>query len=272
MGGSIATIEHTVTSKSNKINFFIVNHLLIGGVIVNKIKAVHIIAFVNVFIFILMFISGVFSERQPLIQTILFLKFGAQYGPAVSQGDWFRIFTAMFVHGGILHILFNTYALIYFGSIVENIYGVQRFISFYFTSGIIGNLATQVFYYETISVGASGAIFGLIGVLFAAGFRRDTPIFIKHFTGLSLLPIILFNLVYGFIPSSNINNAAHLGGFLAGMIFGYLTGANPYLRRKAKIAWTAASTILVCIVIISFAFLVIKAPEIDELLRILRGF
>ncbi len=237
-----------------------------------KIKATHIIAFINVFIAILMFISGVFTERHPLAQTLLFLKFGAQYGPAVSQGDWFRIFTAMFVHGGILHILFNTYALIYFGSIVENVYGIPRFISFYFTSGIVGNLATQVFYYKSLSVGASGAIFGLIGVLFSAGFRRDTPIFVRPFTGLSLLPIILFNLVYGFIPGSNINNAAHLGGFLTGMLFGYLTTASPYLRRRVKALWITVAAILVGIIIVSFVFLAIRAPEIDALLRKLRGF
>gem|GEM_PF-4638881 len=135
-------------------------------------RAVYFILLFNAFIFVMMTFSGVFSTRDPVLQMLLLLRYGAQYGPRVDAGDWFRLITALFVHGGILHILFNSYALYYFGLIVEDIYGTEKFLVGYFFTGIVGNLATHVFYHDTISVGASGAIFGLIGILFAAGFSK----------------------------------------------------------------------------------------------------
>nr|WP_083815764.1 rhomboid family intramembrane serine protease [Pseudothermotoga thermarum] len=188
-------------------------------------------------------------------QAYLLIRLGAQYGPLVSGGEWYRVITAMFVHGGLLHLLFNSYALFYFGTIVESIYGTEKFVIFYLLAGAVGNLATHVFYYRSISVGASGAIFGLVGILFALGFRRDTPIFMRQFTGMALLPMIIFNVVYGFMPGSNINNAAHLGGFLAGMAIGYFADPRPVYaswKRGSRIFWKAAA-ILSCL-FVAFCF------------------
>ncbi len=199
------------------------------------LKATYIILGVNILISLLMFFLGnLLTFRN---EAYLLIRLGAQYGPLVSKGEWYRIVTAMFVHGGLLHLLFNSYALFYFGTLVESIYGFEKFVFFYILTGVVGNLATQFFYYRSISVGASGAIFGLVGILFALGFRKDTPIFMRQFTGAALLPMIIFNVVYGFIPGSNINNAAHVGGFLSGMAVGSL--AEP---RPAYISWKKFST------------------------------
>ena len=151
---------------------------------------------------------------------IVFILFGAQYGPLVSQGQWYRIITAMFMHGGFLHLAFNMYALYILGANTEALYGTYKFLSFYLLSGIVGNIATQFFYYDSLSVGASGAIFGLVGALFGAGFRKDTPFYVKPLTGTALLPMIILNIVLGFMPGSGINNAAHIGGLVTGMILG----------------------------------------------------
>ncbi|MCD6550932.1 rhomboid family intramembrane serine protease [Thermotoga sp.] len=231
-------------------------------------RAVYFILLFNAFIFVMMSLSGIFSTREPVLQMLLFLRYGAQYGPRVDAGDWFRLITALFVHGGILHILFNSYALYYFGLIVEDIYGTEKFLFSYFFTGVIGNIATHIFYHDTISVGASGAIFGLIGVLFAAGLRKDTPFFMRPVTGASLLPIILINVVYGFLPGTNINNAAHLGGFLTGMLLGYTMKPFSWKRRAL---WKAIAILTVLLVALSYAFLIKQIPEIDEAIRRFRA-
>lgn len=180
------------------------------------------------------------------------LKFGGQYGPFVSTGDWYRIVTAMFVHGGWLHLLFNMYALYYLGMLVENIYGPSKLLVVYFVSGIVGNLLSQVFYYSTPSVGASGAIFGLVGLLLAATyFRKDFPPTVKRALYLSLLPTVIFNIAYGFVPGTDINNAAHLGGFGTGLLLGYLIPVRHSWGIKKKI-WNTAAALTLIIVVGSF--------------------
>ncbi len=185
---------------------------------------------------------------------IVFLLFGAQYGPLVSQGQWYRIITAMFMHGGFLHLAFNMYALYILGSNAEALYGTYKFLSFYLLSGIVGNIATQIFYYDSLSVGASGAIFGLVGALFGAGFRKDTPFYVKPLTGTALLPMIILNIVLGFMPGSGINNAAHIGGLVTGMILGRALPV--YTSYKAERVWKIITYSLVGITVLSYVLLI----------------
>ncbi len=206
--------------------------------------------FVNSVIFLIFYASYLFSGSNPL----LYLRFGAQFGPIVSSDQWYRIVTAMFMHGGVLHLLFNMYALYILGNYVESIYGSYRFLVFYLSTGIIGNIATHLFYYNSISVGASGAIFGLVGVLFLAGFRKDTPFFLKSVTGSALLPMIIFNIVLGFIPGTGINNAAHIGGLLSGMLFGYIFPV--YDNYRFRNVWRILAYVLIGVVVLSFLGLI----------------
>ncbi len=174
---------------------------------------------INALIFIMMFIFGGFSAfNNPRILLI----FGAQYGPLVAEGQWIRLITSMFVHGGFFHILLNMFALFYFGNVVEKVYGPYKYFSVFMISGIVGNILTHLIIPGSFSVGASGAIFGLVGLLFGAGFRNDTPRILQGMTGTALLPIILINVIFGFTAQS-INNFAHLGGLAAGFTFGWLT-------------------------------------------------
>ncbi|MGM0639869.1 MAG: rhomboid family intramembrane serine protease [Thermotogota bacterium] len=174
---------------------------------------------INALIFIMMFIFGGFSAfNNPRILLI----FGAQYGPLVAEGQWIRLITSMFVHGGFFHILLNMFALFYFGNVVEKVYGPYKYFSVFMISGIVGNILTHLIIPGSFSVGASGAIFGLVGLLFGAGFRDDTPRILQGMTGTALLPIILINVIFGFTAQS-INNFAHLGGLAAGFTFGWLT-------------------------------------------------
>jgi len=211
---------------------------------VDRRSATFIITLVNVILFILELLGG--------FTTTTLLKLGAQYGPMVDAGQYYRLITAMFLHGGFLHIFFNMYALLYLGNVVERVYSTPKFLSVYFFSGVVGNLATQIFYHNTISIGASGAIFGLVGMLFAAGRRHDIPYYLKPLTGAALLPMILVNLVLGF-TAGNINNAAHIGGLLAGMAFGLLV--SPRYTWRSWRRWIVVMYIITSLMIASFLLL-----------------
>ena len=273
---------------------------MFGGMNVNRFKnASGTLVILNVLLYIAMVIFSprglgnfVYCKTLIPVSVAKYLLFGAQVGVIVSGcGEWFRLFTAMFVHGGILHLLFNMYALYYLGNLVEYTYGVWRFLVFYFASGFVGNVATQIFYKSSISLGASGAIFGLAGVLLSAGFRSDTPIFLRPYTGAALLPMVIFNIVYGFIPGSGINNAAHIGGLITGMIFGYFTGVphysislrelsyriryrdfwtNPWYRNlRREFVWVLAGSASIVIVMIAFIALI---PSSVRMISALRGW
>ncbi len=200
--------------------------------------------FINALVFLLMFLIGgsnVFGDVRWL------LVFGAHFGPLmIEEGQWFRLVTSMFIHGGMMHIFFNMYILYIFGNLAEKVYGSYKFLTIYVSTGIIASLATLIVNPATISVGASGAIFGLIGLLFGTGFRKDTPSLLKSITGTTLLPMILINVFLGFtVPS--INNAAHLGGLFSGFAFGLLTPVLKHYSRYSlwKFSYAASLIILV---------------------------
>lgn len=205
---------------------------------------------INSLILLVFYVVKTFFVHSELV----YLMFGAQYGPLISDGQWYRVITAMFMHGGFLHLAFNMYALYILGNYVEGVYGTYRFIVYYLVSGIVGNIATQIFYYDSLSVGASGAIFGLVGSLFGAGFRKDTPFFLKPITGSALLPMIVLNIALGFIPGSGINNAAHIGGLLTGMVLGYSLPV--YHTYRAEKIWKTLAYILIGIVFFAYGFLI----------------
>lgn len=138
---------------------------------------------------------------------------------AVAAGEWWRLFSVTLLHGNFLHLFFNMYALYLTGPIVERWYGSGWFIVFYLACAAAGSVASFVFGGDAPSVGASGAIFGLFGMLFAAG-RLHHPVDRQGRMLVSQLGmLILINVAFGFaIPG--IDNAAHLGGLAAGALLG----------------------------------------------------
>src|SRR5437870_780698 len=145
------------------------------------------------------------------------MAFGVKSNPEIAQGQWWRFVTPIFIHIGLLHIFFNSYALWIVGPQVEKLYGSARFVILYVLTGVAGVIGSYFYHPETISAGASGAIFGLFGVLLVFGlrYRSDIPPFFKRAVGTGVLPVIVINLVIGFsIPA--IDNSAHIGGLLAG--------------------------------------------------------
>jgi len=149
--------------------------------------------------------------------------FGANFGPETLSGDWWRLVTYMFLHGGIMHIAFNMWCLWDLGRLCESLYGRWTFGAIYLITGIAGGLASVAWNPLVLSVGASGAIFGLAGALIASFSLGEfsLPSVALRGTLRSLLFFAGFNLFFGAVVSG-IDNACHVGGLVSGLALGAL--------------------------------------------------
>ena len=166
---------------------------------------------INVIAFIWERISGALNSSAALE------AHGGLVGADVLAGQWWRIFTSAFLHASEMHILFNMIALLQVGTFVELIFGTPRMAIIYIFAALGGGIAVTYLTPDVVTIGASGAIFGLFGALAVAGFRlgehgRDI---MRQTTG-----IIVINLAISFWPGSNISIADHIGGLIAGTICG----------------------------------------------------
>ena len=145
---------------------------------------------------------------------------GGLYPPAIAlQGEWWRLFTAMFLHATLFHILFNAWALWVFGSIVERDFGTARFLAIFFITGFVASATSYAFGPVIfVGVGASGAVFGVFGAFVAYNYRR------RHLAAAAqnlrfAMTLILINALLAFAWGT-IDWRAHVGGFLAGLVAG----------------------------------------------------
>ncbi len=169
----------------------------------------HIIAGVNSLIFLGALIVG---------QDVA-LSLGAKINRAIVYGEWWRLLTAIFLHADLLHLGFNTYALLVFGSQVEQVYGPWRFLLSYLTAGVAGS-ALSFLLNPHPSVGASGAIFGLIGMEGAYLYRYRHHMLSGRAALGNILFIVAYNLIYG-LANPQVDNWGHIGGLLAGLALGW---------------------------------------------------
>lgn len=176
------------------------------------------------------------------------IRLGAKFGPLIAAGEWQRLLISIFLHGNLLHLFFNTYALFYLGRMVEGVFGSRKFFAIYIVSGIAGSLLSYGWHFSRAGVGASGAIFGLAGAIFSSGLKyRNSSL---NRMGMSILPFILINLVIGFaVPA--IDNAAHIGGLLAGMALGWLLRPGTYGRGWKRTAEEVMNWVLIAFVAFS---------------------
>ena len=151
------------------------------------------------------------------------IHFGANFGRATLSGQWWRLVTYMFLHGGLLHIAFNMWCLWDLGALAESLYGRWTFGAIYLITGIGGGLASIAWNPSVLSVGASGAIFGLAGALIASFYLGEfsVPKIAIGGTLRSLLVFAGFNLFFGGVVGG-IDNACHIGGLVSGLILGAL--------------------------------------------------
>jgi len=177
-----------------------------------------IVTYVLLVLIALVFVADFLLEQltgQPII-----FYLGAQVNSWIGEGEYWRLLSAIFLHGGLTHLAFNGWALYSLGRDIESFYSPIWFTAIYFVSGLAGNVAWYVLGGESPSVGASGAIFGLIGaeVAYFVRNRQLFGAFGRQRLG-NLAVLIGINLFFGFtVP--NINNHAHLGGLAAGFLLG----------------------------------------------------
>jgi len=153
------------------------------------------------------------------IERLLF--FGANFGPLVRGGEVWRLVSSMFLHAGIVHIFFNMYSLYIVGRQIEDFFGKWKYLVIYLLSGICGSLLSIGFNSDALSVGASGAIFGLFGAMlyFGYNYRGYIGTIIKS----QVLPVVVYNLVIGFFISG-IDIWGHVGGFIGGLLVARMLG------------------------------------------------
>ena len=171
----------------------------------------YILIAINVILFI---IPLLFGEYNSLINNF------CVDASLIRSGQYYRILTGIFLHGSILHLLFNCYALFVIGSQVENFMGKFKYLIIYLFSGICGSIFSMIFS-SYPSIGASGAIFGLMGALVYFGYHYR--VYLGNVVKSQIIPLILLNLCIGFL-SSGIDNFAHIGGLIGGSLISIAVG------------------------------------------------
>ncbi|MDQ0216585.1 membrane associated rhomboid family serine protease [Oikeobacillus pervagus] len=173
--------------------------------IITIIITIHILAYILLFI--------------PFFPSIAFYQTFAGTNIYIANGEWWRLFSPIFLHSSFAHLFFNSISLIIFGPPLEKILTKYPFLFLYICSGIIGNIATFLLMPATYShIGSSGAIFGLFGTYFSLYLFKSSLITNEHKK--VILPIIILAGIMTF-GQPNINFISHLSGFIAGVAFGY---------------------------------------------------
>lgn len=182
-----------------------------------------------IFLNILFFLPTAFLSADLVdMDTRVLVALGALYGPLVfGYDEWWRLFSAMFLHGGMTHLLMNMFSLYIVGRPAELYFNARAYLSIYLFSGLIGAVASLMMHPESVGIGASGAIFGIFGAL--TGFfivhreriGTQSREFMKNFG-----VIIALNVILGLsIPS--IDMSAHIAGLVTGLIGGIVISLNP---------------------------------------------
>ncbi len=230
---------------------------VLGGLIPHARFTTMMILLVNVGMYIATVLYSMRGNRgggmDLDVQTLL--DFGAKYSYAIfALGQWWRLITAGFLHGGLLHIGMNMWVLFDLGVQVEETYGTSRYLVFYFVSTVCGYLVSSWWAPMTPSIGASAGIFGLIGAMIALGVRDRSAY------GAMIRSVYtrwaMYGLALGILPSlfgiSFMDNAAHIGGISSGFAIAYVAGT-PRFSRTVEAFWRAAAGIALALTALAFA-------------------
>lgn len=214
-----------------------------GGVIASPSVTYSLIA-INVFLFVLELLVGVGQVTE---------AYGMWPVGIALDGQWYRLLSAAFLHGSILHVLFNMYVLFALGPTLERVLGHARFLLLYILAALGGSVASYAFSdLRTLSVGASGAIFGLMGALVVAGRRLRYDI-------TQVLVLLGINVVIGFL-APGVDWRAHLGGLVTGAAVAAVMAHAPARFRSL---WQAAGVGLIIVVLVVAA--VWRTQQIHDL-------
>lgn len=200
----------------------------------------YILILVNILMFILMYVFGSGSEDN-----LTLLSFGANNRFFVLElGEYYRLVTSAFLHIGIFHLIVNMLSLYIIGSQVENFFGKIKYLLIYFGSAILGNLLSICFF-DGISAGASGAIFGLLGAILYFGWHYR--LYLGNVVKSQIIPIIILNLLLGFF-TPGIDNGAHIGGLIGGIFVSMICGIKYKTNNSQRIHGIILTTIFLAFI------------------------
>jgi rhomboid protease GluP len=212
---------------------------------------------INILVFLVMVLNGV---NWLLPETQRLINWGANFKSVTMDGQWWRLLTCCFLHIGILHLLLNMYALLYIGLILEPYLGKSRFLAAYLFTGIAASVTSLWWNDLTVSAGASGAIFGMYGVFLALLSSNVLDKSVRKSLMTSIAVFIGYNLMNGFKPNSGIDNAAHIGGLLSGVIIGYAFIPSLKSFENNKLKYATLSGLLV-VLVFSSVFVYNRIPN-----------
>jgi rhomboid protease GluP len=179
--------------------------------------ATPVIVLLNILVYLLMVASGA-DFLDPDAKTLF--NWGGNLGHKTANGEWWRLLTAVFLHGGLMHMLMNMYALVFVGLILEPALGTLRFATTYLITGVVASLVSMYVHPGIVSIGASGAIFGMYGVYIAL-LTTSMVARKQHWAALlSAVLYVIYSLGNG-LKEKGVDNAAHIGGLMGGLAAGY---------------------------------------------------
>lgn len=183
---------------------------------------------------VIFYLVSIFSGQYDTV-----IKDYCIFGPSIRAGQYYRLLTGIFLHGSIFHILFNCYALYVIGSQIESFMGRIKYVIIYFFSGLIGAFFSMSFGGNIASIGASGAIFGLMGAMVCFGYYYR--VYLGNVVKSQLIPVIVLNLFLGFV-SQGVDNFAHIGGLIGGIMITRALGVEDKTTTFDKVnGWIIAA-------------------------------
>lgn len=191
---------------------------------------------INILFYIIPVLFGEYNHVINLLCT---------HGPSIRAGQYYRLFTGMFVHGGLMHLALNCYSLYVIGTQMESFLGKIKYLIIYIVSGLAGALLSMTFSGNVASVGASGAIFGLLGSMLYFGYHYR--VYLGNVIKSQILPLILLNLSIGFM-FQGIDNAAHIGGLIGGALITMALGIDNKSTAFEKVNGWIITTIYIIFV------------------------
>ena len=215
-------------------------------------------------VFLALVVAGV-SPIAPSAETMV--AWGANYGPRTLAGQPWRFFTSLFLHYGVIHLLFNMAVLWQGGRLTERLFGHLEIATLYLAAGLCGGLASLLVHPQVSSAGASGAVFGVFGALGALLLRqRDSmpPVVLDRLKRMAL-SFLGYNLVYGFMLS-NVDVAAHVGGLLGGAAAGALL-ARPLVVGRAVIPRRVGLVAALSLAVVALSYLLPPPGDLQETLK-----
>ena len=182
------------------------------------------------------------------------LRLGAK-SPYILVGQWWRLVTAVFLHAGLLHIGLNLWCIFDLAPEVESLFSATKFIVLYLTTGVAGFVVSLWWSPFGLSVGASGAILGLIGILIGASFHHGH--LGKAYRSM-LWRWVLYIAIFGLLPFFAVDNAAHFGGLISGLVLGYVIPEGEPETRAGQGFWNALAVLSVIVIAGSFALMALQ--------------